>query len=380
MSDEHDDGAPSSAAQDPANGTPKEPGDATAAKKRSWVWRHKVMTALGLVLVLVAGCSGGYWWWADRQLSSIPRVDLHIDTPKAKDHHEGNHPLNILLLGADHGNVGRSVAEDLKDDTWTPGLHRSDTIMVMHIPADRRSVQLLSIPRDTWVPIDGYPADDGHGKINAAFSYGGPELAYKTVEQLTGLTIDHVAIIDWAGFRDLTDALGGVRIYIPETFYDSSQRIEWTKGWSTLEGERALQYVRTRHDIPGAKQDDFGRMARQQNFLRAVMGKLLSSSTTRNPVRFSRVLASLASYLTLDSSWDNDEIRSLAWSLRNLHTEDVHFFTAPFGSYDVVDGQDVVRLDTPQLRFLVRSISSGHVARYVAHHPDNQLAGQTQVN
>ena len=136
---------------------------------------------------------------------NIPRVEIgHRHPAEQKDHHEEKYPLNILLLGADHGQVGQSVAEDLEDGKWTPGQHLSDTIMVLHIPADRKSVQLVSIPRDTWVTIDGYPADGGHGKINAAFSYGGPELAYKTVEQLTGLKIDHVAIIDWVGFRDLT--------------------------------------------------------------------------------------------------------------------------------------------------------------------------------
>ncbi len=366
-------------ASDPAGSGARS--EATAPPKRRMLpFRHKVLTASALVLALVAGCSGGYWIWADRQLGHIPRVELHIDTPPAKDHHEQQYALNILLLGADHGNVGQSVAEDLADGKWTPFQHLSDTIIVVHIPADRKSAQLVSIPRDTWVHIDGYPADDEHGKINAAFAYGGPELAYRTVEQLTGLTIDHVAIIDWAGFRDLTSALGGVRIYVPQTFYDSSQRITWNKGWQTLEGDRALQYVRTRHDIPGAKQDDFGRMARQQNFLRALMGKLLSSSTTHNPVRFSRVLSSLSSYVTVDSSWDNDEIRSLAWSLRNLHTDGVDFFTAPLGSYDTISGQSVVRLDKPQFRVLMRTIRNDRVDRYVQRYPDTRLAGTTEVN
>ena len=349
-------------------------------RRRRLPFRHKVLTAAALVLALVAGCSGGYWIWADKQLSNIARVNLHIDTPAAKDHHEEKYPLNILLLGADHGNVGQSVAEDLADGKWTPFQHLSDTIMVLHVPADRKSAQIVSIPRDTWVHIDGYPADDQHAKINAAFSYGGPELAYQTVEKLTGLTIDHVAIIDWAGFRELTTALGGVRIYIPETFYDSSQKITWEKGWQTLEGDRALQYVRTRHDIPGEVRDDWGRMARQQNFLRAVMAKLLASSTTHNPLRFSKVLASLSSYLTLDSSWDNDEIRSLAWSLRNLNAEDVSFFTAPLGRYDTVDDQSVVRLDMTRFRVLIRTIKNDRVDRYVAKYPDDRLAGSTHVN
>ena len=288
MSDEPDGTAAHSAAGGSSSDAPTKPPSDQPSRSKWLPLRHKVLTVSALVLALVAGCGSGYWMWADKQLDAIPRVEIGIDTPEQKNHHEEKYPLNILLLGADHGQVGQSVAEDLEDGKWTPGQHLSDTIMVLHIPADRKSVQLVSIPRDTWVSIDGYPADGGHGKINAAFSYGGPELAYQTVENLTGLKIDHVAIIDWVGFRDLTTALGGVRVYVPETFYDSSQRITWEKGWQTLEGDRALQYVRTRHDIPGSKQDDFGRIARQQNFMRAVMGKLLSSDTTHNPVRFTQ--------------------------------------------------------------------------------------------
>ncbi|MEP6665572.1 MAG: LCP family protein [Nocardioidaceae bacterium] len=348
--------------------------------QRHILLRRTSLISLAVLLVLLGGTAGGYLWWADHQLTNIPRVDVGITPDPAKNHHEANHPLNILVLGADHGGVGLSVAADLADGKWTPGLHLSDTIIVLHIPADRKSAQLVSIPRDTWVKIDGYPASNGHGKLNAAFSWGGPELAFKTVQQLTGLTIDHLAIIDWEGFRDLTSALGGVKIYIPESFYDSSQRITWKRGWVTLEGDRALQYVRTRHDIPGTKQDDFGRMARQQNFMRAVMAKLLSSSTTHNPLRFTKVLASLSSYLTIDDTWDNDEIRTLAWSLRNLHTEDVAFFTAPFGSYQTIDAQDVVRLDRPQFRDLLQAISNDDVRRYAKQHPDDLLANDKSVN
>ena len=100
----------------------------------------------------------------------------------------------------------------MEDGKWTPFEHRSDTMMIAHIPADRKSVQLVSIPRDTWVKIDGYPYSNGHGKINAAFAFGGPKLARgRRSSELTGIHIDHLAIIDWAGFKDLTTALGGIK-------------------------------------------------------------------------------------------------------------------------------------------------------------------------
>ena len=88
----------------------------------------------------------------------------------------------------------------------------------------------------------------------------------------------------------------------------------------------------------------------------------------------------MSSYLTVDSTWDNDEIRSLAWSLRNLHTEDVDFFTAPFGAYDTINGQSVVKLDMPQFRVLVRTVKNDRAGLYAKRYPDNQLAGETEVN
>ncbi len=374
-----------SSAQDgsSAEGSSAGAGGASAAPPpQHFVRRHRtqLLISLGLVLLLVIGASAGYLYWANSKLADIPRVEAGITPAPEKDHNEAKYPLNILLLGADHGNVGQSVAEDLADGKWTPFEHLSDTIIVLHIPADRESAQLISIPRDSWVKVRGYPYSNGRAKINAAFSYGGPELAVDTVQTLTGMTIDHVAMIDWVGFRELTEALGGVRVYIPESFTDTSQNVEWVKGYETLEGERALQYVRTRHDLPGPVKDDFGRIARQQNFLRALMGKLLAHSTTRNPIRFGKVLNTLTKFLTVDSSWDNDEIRDLAFSLRNIESDDVDFVTAPFGSYDMIDGQSIVRLDKPKLRQLIRNVQNDRIGRYLTKYPEQKLAGDKSIN
>lgn len=251
-------------------------------------------------------------------------------------------------------------------------------MMIAHVPADRKSVQLVSIPRDSWVKIDGYPYGSGHAKINAAFSYGGPKLALQTVEQLTDITIDHVAIIDWVGFRDLTSALGGVRVYIPKTCYDDSQKITWKQGWHTFEGEEALAYVRTRH---GLANGDFDRIKRQQNFMRATMSELLSGSTTYNPITITKVVGVVTDYLIVDETWDNDEIRSLALSLRNVRTEDVSFLTAPLGRYDTSsDGQSIVRLAPRQSNDLFEAVKDDDIDNYLAKYPQEKLSSPTSVN
>lgn len=354
------------------------PGRRKAVEKRGFFRRHLVLVSLAVILALLAGSAGGYLWWLNHQIDNIVRRPMGVTPNPDKNYKESEEALNILLLGADHGNVGESVADDLDDGEWTPWSHLSDTIIIAHIPADRDSVSLVSIPRDSWVPIDGYPFSAGHGKINAAFSYGGPALSLKTVEDLSGISIDHVAIIDWVGFRDLTSALGGIRVYIPETFYDESQKISWEKGWHTYEGEEALAYVRTRYGLEGG---DFDRIKRQQNFLRATMGKLLSGSTTTNPIRLTKVVGVVTKYLTVDDTWDNDEIRSLALSMRNIRADDVDFITAPFGKYDTTaDGQSIVRLAPKQTNDLFTAIKDDDIDSYLEEYPDEKLGGPTSVN
>lgn len=351
----------------------------TASQKRGFFRRHKALTALAVIFIVLAGAAGGYVWWFNHQFTNIERVPAGIETaPEKEGSNEKSYPLNILLLGADHGKVGQSVAEDLEDGEWTPFEHRSDTIMLVHIPANRKTVQLVSIPRDTWTKIDGYPSEGHYAKINAAFAYGGPSLAVKTVQDLTGISIDHLAIIDWVGFKDLTTALGGVRVYIPKTFYDESQRTTWEQGWQTLEGERALQYVRTRY---GLDDGDFDRIHRQQNFMRSTMGELLSKGTTRNPITLSKVLRVVTSNLTVDDSWDNGEIKALAWSLRDLGTGDVDFVTAPLGRYDTTpDGQSIVRLAPKKSKALFKAIENDDIESYLDKYPDAELPGKTSVN
>lgn len=345
-------------------------------KRRGFIRRHPALLGLALILVLLVAAAGSYVAWLNNQLNDIQRFKAPI-SEGPKNHNETNKPLNILLLGADDGK-GQSVAQDLKDGKWTPFLHRSDTIIIVHISANRKSVDLVSIPRDTWVPIKGYPYSHGHGKINAAFAYGGPALALPTVEHLTGVHIDHMAIIDYTGFKDLTTALGGVRVYVPHTFYDDSQRITWHKGWHNLQGKKALAYVRTRH---GLANGDFGRIMRQQNFMRATMGKLLSSGTTRNPIRLAQVVSVITHYITVDSTWQTDEIRNLALSLRNITSKNVHFYTAPLGHYAVApDGEDIVKLAKKQSAALFKALRTGNFKAYNTKYPGQQLGGKKSVD
>ena len=358
-----------------------EGGPPPVKKRRNFFRRHLALTSLSVVLLLILGTAGGFVWYLNHELGNIPHINISI--PKQTDSSgntipDAGHPLNILILGSDNGNDTQTVAQDLADGKWTPGAHRSDTIILVHIPANRQSAQIVSIPRDSWVPVPGFPGDvDGDAKINAAFSWGGPALAIKTIQDYTHLHIDHLATIDWNGFKDLTDALGGVRLYIPQTFTDDTQHVTWTKGWHTMQGDEALQYVRTRH---GLANGDFGRIERQQNFLRTVMSTMLSSKTFTNPIKLARVIGTFSSFVEVDKSWSTSDIRSLAFALRNLRSSNVQFTTAPLGSYDVVAGQDIVRLDPTKSAQLFKDFNNGDLTQYLKDNPGSSLPSNTSVN
>ncbi len=354
---------------------------APVIKRRGIIRRHLALTSLLVILLLVVGTAGGFVWYLNHELGNIQHFGQSGITPRTYPNGsvipDDGHPLNILVLGSDDGNNVQTVSQDLADGTWTRGAHRSDTIILLHIPANRQSAQIVSIPRDSWVKVPTYPGDiGGYAKINAAFSWGGPALAVRTVQGFTGLHIDHVAMIDWNGFKGLTDAVGGVRVYIPQTFTDDSQHVTWTKGWHTLDGETALQYVRTRH---GLVNGDFGRIERQQNFLRTITNSLLSSSTFTNPIKLARIVGTISSFVQVDDTWSTGEIRGLALALRNLHSSNVQFTTAPFGSYDYVAGQSIVRLDPAKSQTLFRDFNKGSLTPYLRNNPGSALPSGTSV-
>lgn len=230
--------------------------------------------------------------------------------------------------------------------------------MLVHLAGDGTTVLVTSIPRDSWVSIPGH----GMAKINAAFSFGGPRLLVRTVEQLTGVRIDHYAAVDFAGFEAMTDAVGGVDVTIPRTVHDSASHKTWTKGRHHLDGTQALLYVRQRHGLPGG---DLGRIRRQQNFLRALLTKAHSTGVLANPLRLDAFLTATTKAVTVDDTLDNGDLRSLAFRYRGLGAGDIAFLTAPVRGAGVRDGQDVLFLDRHKAAELFRAVRVDRVARYV---------------
>ena len=349
-------------APDSSSSTYDGAGKRKLVKERNFIRRHWILcTVVGVVAVAMIG-TGSWALYLNNMLGNADQVPITIDESNRPPPTHGEE-LNILLAGADNG-PGPSIAEDVAAGTWESGEHRSDTIMILHIPADRSTAYLVSIPRDSYVDIYDENGDYAYtDKINSAFSLYGPSGYLSTIEHLTGLRMDHLAIIDWKGFKDLSSALGGVEVYIPDTFYDSSQKITWQEGHQKLEGKQALQYVRTRY---GLEDGDFGRIARQQNFLRSMMGELLSEGTVTNPLKLTSALRAITDNLTVDDDWSGGGMRDLALQLRDIRTDDVTFLTAPTAGYGTTnEGASVVRLDVKQCKALWKAIADDDIDHYM---------------
>jgi LCP family protein required for cell wall assembly len=317
----------------------------------------RALAVVGVLLLLLAAGGVGLALWFQNQLNSnIERIGdpfagvSERPAPAPDDPAEPNQPVNILVLGSD----SRISAGD--PSQWEAGAQRTDAIMLAHLPADRESAQVVSIPRDAWVPIPGH----GENKINAAYSLGGPSLMIQTVEQLTGVRIDHFVVTDFESFTSMTDALGGVRIRVPQDVGDGD-KVFFEAGEHIMSGEDALAYTRQRH---GLANGDFGRVQRQQNWMRAILAKV---NNNRNDVPLmTRFFTTVSQSVAADDGFTIDRMRELYMSARQLSTNDVAFMTAPHsGTGTSADGQSIVVLDRARFDPLMEAIAADEAATYI---------------
>jgi LCP family protein required for cell wall assembly len=279
---------------------------------------------------------GGIWFVTARYAGNIDRIndvfgDISEDTrpaPATSSDEPDGEPVTFLLVGSD--TRGHPASGEDPDG-------RSDAIMIARLSADRKHAQLISIPRDSWVPIPGH----GTSKINAAYSWGGPSLLIETVEQLTGVRIDHYVAVDFDGINQVTDALGGVDVEVAETTENVGHVFH--AGVNHLTGENARWYLGQRYGLEGG---DFDRVKRQQQYLRAVFQKLFSSDTFTDPGKLDAALRALTSAVSIDDTLSSTDLLSLAYSMRNLTPDHVGFFTAPVLGTGMEGASSVVYLDT----------------------------------
>ncbi len=216
----------------------------------------------------------------------------------------------------------------------------------------------------------------GHGeaKLNAAFSWGGPPLLIDTVQRLTKVKVDHLMVIDWSGFKKLTDAVGGVDITVDKTVARrNGPGGVWTAGTHHMDGSEALDYVRERYSLP---RGDLDRTHRQQNFLRAVLAKTLSGGTFTNPLKLKRTLDQLTSVVSVDDRLSDSDLRGLVWDMRGVRSKDMVFMNAPVAGFDTIQKQSVVLLDANATSDLWEAMRNDTMAHYVATNTLDELGSK----
>ncbi|SHM00830.1 LCP family protein [Actinacidiphila paucisporea] len=311
-----------------------------APPRRNYRWL-KVLAAVTALVVLAL--AGGVWYL-------YQRLDGNITTDTATEVqlkvHASERPTqgptsaeNILLLGSDNrGDGNEKYGED-------SGTQRSDTAILLHLAADRHSATAMSIPRDLMAHV---PSCDkpGGGKTEArleqfnwAFEFGGAACTIRTVEDMTGIRIDHHLIVDFSGFKKIVNAINGVDVCLAEPVHDTKAHLDLPAGRQTLNGEQALGYVRARHGFGDGS--DTERMDRQQGFLGSLFSKVSSNGVLLNPTKVYPVLSAATSSLTADPGLDSlSELYGLARDIQRIPAGQLRFLTVPREQYTLDRNRD----------------------------------------
>jgi LCP family protein required for cell wall assembly len=312
-------------------------------------WGRIALVAVVAVVVLGLIAAISAYGYAKNLDKDLRRTDAFSQITNGRPVKTVDGALNILIVGSDSRDPDSS---DATANAW-----RADTLMLMHIPADHKSAQLISIPRDLWVSIptaNDAPCSSGtRNKINASFAFGGLPRAVHTVECMTDVHIDNVAAIDFGGFKEVTDALGGVDLPVDQTITSihKPHRV-FTKGTMHMNGEQALDWIRQRKQFA---QGDFARMRHQQEFLKALMDKATSTGTLSNPVKLNKFLKAVTAAVTVDNDFS---LTDVAVQFRNLRSNNLTFLTSPNLGGQTIAGQSVVVSDKAKALALYKAVAA----------------------
>ncbi|MFS2295149.1 MAG: LCP family protein, partial [Actinomadura sp.] len=295
---------------------------------RGRLWRVLGWLSIAMSVVLVAGSLTAYGAWR--------RLDGQIDRENLDGRLGDNRPeklngsLNILLIGSDsrRGSNARYGSE--------PG-QRSDTTILLHISPGGEEAIGISFPRDSMVQMPPCKRKDGttvparFGMINMAFSNGGPACTWRTIESLTDIHIDHYVEVDFAGFKRVVDALGGVEICVPRRIDDPKAELRLRAGRQVVRGEQALGYVRTRYGLGDGS--DLDRIKRQQAFMASVVKKATDKGMLTDPGRTYDFLSAVTKAIKADDGLTLSVMQKLAGGLRGMSAGKVRFVTVPVEPY-----------------------------------------------
>jgi LCP family protein required for cell wall assembly len=286
-----------------------------------------LLTAVGVLSVVTLLVSGIAWLVTGDISAGLARLEADISGTPASG------PVNILVVGADTRS-GLTRQQQLALHVGNVTGANTDTMMLVHIPADRQSVQVVSLPRDSWVSIPGH----GMNKINAAYGLGGPALMVSTVEQATGLTINDYIEVNFVGFVRVIDELGGVDVCLPYAVSDSDSGLHLSAGLHHVDGVTALKFARDRHSFATS---DLQRIADQQQLLASLFAQATAAGVLANPLKLRQVVSSTAAAVTVDRGFN---VTELANELRDIKPGSVSFTTVPIATpdYQTATGESAV--------------------------------------
>jgi len=309
-----------------------------------------LIVALSLA-TLVGGVAAYMWDYINDKFRETHR-ELKVDPL------EPGKAQNILVLGSDRRDVVDKALQDERQFRGGSG-RRADTILVVHVPPDHGSATILSFPRDLRVRI---PGRSGFSKINAAYGGGtvdgkklnGPDMMMETIRSHTGLKIHHYVEINFASFQQIVDAVGGVRLCVDRPYNDKESGLIVEKaGCQTYEGKLALSYVRMRKQDP---RGDFGRIERQQQFMRVLMSKITSLDVLTNPFAIKKLADTVAKGgVITDDELDLSEVQGIANKVADFEQSNVDFRVVPSYS-DYIGGVSYVIQREKEAKALYRAL------------------------
>jgi cell envelope-related function transcriptional attenuator common domain len=311
---------------------------------------HRRRRVLVVAAVLVAGWLAFMIWvpfhaWAGVQ---------HIDASPAGNRPAASKGYDYVLVGSD-SRAGLTAAQQKQlhtGSTKDASGKRTDSIILVHVPSGDGKPALISLPRDSYVPIPGH----GHNKINAAYSLGGPKLLVKTIEQVTDVRIDGYVEIGFGGFASVVDSLDGVDICVAHAMNDPRAGINLKAGCQTLNGPNALGYVRARYSDPLG---DIGRVQRQRQFLGAIMHKALSPSTALIPWRYYGFATTAGAGLTVGQDTSLRDVTRVLQAMRSVSNGQGLSLMVPISSASVsTNVGSVVKWDAPKAVKLFNAIKN----------------------
>ncbi len=318
--------------------------------------RMRVAAAVTSIGVLVTSTVG--YAAVQRYSGQVSLVDAGTAGGALSD----GQPLNMLVVASDdRAGLSRKEKNSLHLGHQDYGAH-TDTMMLVHLSGDGSHITAVSLPRDTLVTIPDWTDSTGkhhaasQAKLNAAYSIGGPKLMVQTVEGATGVTIDHYAEINFAGFLRMVNALGGVEVCLSKATKDKNSGLNLPAGRQTVSGAQALAYVRARYIDPSA---DIGRMKRQQKFIGAMAKKALSGSTLTNPAKLDGFLSALASSIKTDNGLGPNQMVDLVDRFKAINPSSITMATVPIAGDKHVGGLgDVLMWDEQRAKAIFHSMAN----------------------